>query len=73
MNTDLPDLAERTKALDDIGAGLLDNVDIADNHNQNQCKQNNDGNPFHEVILLLMFDSCFFFLLTCFCFWELRL
>ena len=42
MDADLPDLRERAETLDNVRAGLLDDVDVADDDDeQDDCKNKN--------------------------------
>ena len=49
MDADLPDLAECAETLDDVGAGLLDDIDVADDDDQDQNDQDQKDDPFHSV------------------------
>ena len=55
VNADGPDIAERAEPLDDIRPRLLDDIDVADDDDQRQHRDDKYGNPFHKYILLMVF------------------
>ena len=59
MHADLPDLAERAEALDDVGAGLLDDMNVADDDDERQNGDHNNGDPFHKICSSFGFFSSF--------------
>ena len=55
VNADRPDVAERAEPLDNVGSRLLDDINVADDDDERQHRDDKYGNPFHKYILLMVF------------------
>ena len=50
VNADRPDVAERAEPLDNVGSRLLDDINVADDDDERQHRDDKYGHPFHKYI-----------------------